>query len=147
MANCPGRRRAFTLDALVPPPPMSPISGTSRSSTSTPSPARPYTTANGAVVPNELQYYDGEMAHFYGECTNVSAVNDALAGSGYKAVTLTSRRRQANRRGPALVEQVHRHHDWAVQRHVHRGRRRAGRCARQSQASSGRTPMAHRACW
>ena len=47
-----------------------------------------YITANGAVVPNELQYYDGEMAHFYGECTNVSAVNDALAGSGYKALTL-----------------------------------------------------------
>ena len=47
-----------------------------------------YVTANGAVVPNELQYYDGEMVHFYGECTNVSAVNDALAGSGYKALTL-----------------------------------------------------------
>ena len=47
-----------------------------------------YVTANGAVIPNELQYYDGEMVHFYGECTNVSAVNDALAGSGYKAITL-----------------------------------------------------------
>ena len=47
-----------------------------------------YTTASGAVIPNELQYYNGEMAHFYGECTNVSAVNDALAGSGYRAMTL-----------------------------------------------------------
>jgi truncated hemoglobin YjbI len=49
---------------------------------------RTYTTASGAVVPNELQYHSGEMVHFYGECTNVSAVNDALAGTGYKAVTL-----------------------------------------------------------
>ena len=49
---------------------------------------RTYTTANGAVIPTELQYYGGQMAHFYGECTNVSAVNDALAGSGYKAITL-----------------------------------------------------------
>jgi hypothetical protein len=49
---------------------------------------RTYVTANGAVVPNELQYYDGEMVHFYGECTNVSAVNEVLAGSGYKAITL-----------------------------------------------------------
>jgi hypothetical protein len=47
-----------------------------------------YRTASGAVVPNELQYYDGEMAHFYGECTNVSAVNAVLAGSGYKPVIL-----------------------------------------------------------
>ena len=44
-----------------------------------------YTTASGAVIPNELQYYDGEMAHLYGECANVSAVNEALAGSGYRA--------------------------------------------------------------
>jgi hypothetical protein len=49
-----------------------------------------YTTAHGATVPNELQYYDGEMVHFYGECADVSAVNQALAGSGYKPVTLTS---------------------------------------------------------
>jgi truncated hemoglobin YjbI len=76
------------LDAFVPPPPdvvnqrYKPlfdkyvISG------------RTYTTASGAVIPNELQYYNGEMVHFYGECTNVSEVNEALAGSGYKAVTL-----------------------------------------------------------
>src|SRR5262245_32833579 len=47
-----------------------------------------YTTANGAVVPSELQYYSGEMAHLHGECTNVAAVNEALAGSGYRAVTV-----------------------------------------------------------
>src|SRR4029453_9573920 len=29
-----------------------------------------YTTASGAVVPNELQYYNGEMVQMYGECTN-----------------------------------------------------------------------------
>ena len=28
------------------------------------------------------------MAHLYGECTNVAAVNEALAGSGYRAITL-----------------------------------------------------------
>jgi truncated hemoglobin YjbI len=48
-----------------------------------------YTTASGTVVPNELQYYNGEMVHFYGECTNVQVVNGVLAGSGYKAITLT----------------------------------------------------------
>ena len=47
-----------------------------------------YTTASGAVIPNELQYYNGEMAHFHGECTNVSAVSEALKGSGYKPVIL-----------------------------------------------------------
>jgi len=59
-----------------------------------------YVTANGAVVPNELQYYDGEMAHFYGECTNVSAVNEVLAGSGYKAITL----RHADGRQTAVAQ-------------------------------------------
>jgi truncated hemoglobin YjbI len=47
-----------------------------------------YTTASGAVVPNELQYYNGEMAHLFGECSNVPLVNAALAGSGYRALTL-----------------------------------------------------------
>ncbi len=47
-----------------------------------------YTTASGEVVPNELQYYNGEMVHFYGECSNVPLVNAALAGSGYKPMTL-----------------------------------------------------------
>jgi len=59
-----------------------------------------YVTANGAVVPNELQYYDGEMVHFYGECTNTSTVNDVLAGSGYKAITL----RHADGRRTALAQ-------------------------------------------
>src|SRR5687768_17212649 len=49
---------------------------------------RTYTTGSGTVGPNELQYYGGEMAHFYGECTDTAAVEDALAGSGYRAVTL-----------------------------------------------------------
>jgi hypothetical protein len=47
-----------------------------------------YTTARGAVVPNELQYYNGEMVHLYGECSNVPLVNAALAGSGYRPMTL-----------------------------------------------------------
>lgn len=47
-----------------------------------------YRTANGAVIPNELQYYNGEMLQFYGECTNISAVNEAVAASGYKPLTL-----------------------------------------------------------
>jgi truncated hemoglobin YjbI len=47
-----------------------------------------YTTASGAVVPNELQYYNGEMVHLYGECANVPRVNDSLAGSGYRAMTM-----------------------------------------------------------
>jgi hypothetical protein len=59
-----------------------------------------YVTANGAVVPNELQYFDGEMVHFYGECTNTSTVNDVLAGSGYKAITL----RHADGRHTAVAQ-------------------------------------------
>jgi Protein of unknown function (DUF3237) len=47
-----------------------------------------YTTARGVVVPNELQYYNGEMVHLYGECSNVPLVNAALADSGYRAMTL-----------------------------------------------------------
>ena len=47
-----------------------------------------YTTASGAVVPNELQYYNGQMVHLYGECSNVPLVNAALAGSGYRPITL-----------------------------------------------------------
>ncbi len=49
---------------------------------------RTYTTASGTVVPNEVQYYNGEMVQLYGECTNVAAVFDALAGSGYKPLTI-----------------------------------------------------------
>ncbi|MGY4373216.1 hypothetical protein ACVWZ3_000855 [Bradyrhizobium sp. i1.3.6] len=47
-----------------------------------------YTTASGAVVPNELQYYNGQMVHLYGECSNVPLVNAALAGSGYRPIIL-----------------------------------------------------------
>ena len=47
-----------------------------------------YTTASGAVVLNELQYYNGQMVHLYGECSNVPLVNAALAGSGYRPITL-----------------------------------------------------------
>jgi len=47
-----------------------------------------YTTASGIVVPDELQYYNGQMVHVHAECSNVSAVNQALAASGYRAMTL-----------------------------------------------------------
>jgi truncated hemoglobin YjbI len=47
-----------------------------------------YATASGAVVPNELQYYNGEMVQLYGECTNVAFVNDWLAGSSHKALAV-----------------------------------------------------------
>ncbi len=82
-------RSKLTLDALVPLPPdvinqrYEPIFDKFIITGNT------YTTAGGTVVPNELQYYNGEMVHFYGECANVQVVNGALAGSGYKAVTLT----------------------------------------------------------
>src|SRR5262249_51598365 len=84
----PWAKSKLTLDALVPPP-----SGVANQRYSPffdkyPITGKTYTTASGTVIPNELQYYDGEMIHLYGECANVSAVNEALAGSGYKAVTL-----------------------------------------------------------
>src|SRR5262245_15364209 len=43
-----------------------------------------YTTANGAVVLNEIQYYNGHMVQFHGDCTNVAGVNAALAGTGHR---------------------------------------------------------------
>ncbi len=47
-----------------------------------------YKTAGDAVVPNELQYYNGQMLHLYGECTNIPLLNAALAGSGYRPMTV-----------------------------------------------------------
>jgi hypothetical protein len=49
---------------------------------------RTYTTARGAVVLNEVQYYNGEMVQIYGECRNVRLVREALAGSGYTPLIL-----------------------------------------------------------
>ena len=49
---------------------------------------RTSTTSDGTVVLNEVQYYNGEMVQLHGGCTNVAAVREALAGSGYKPVTL-----------------------------------------------------------
>jgi hypothetical protein len=49
---------------------------------------RTYTTAHGAVVPDEVQYYNGEMVQVYGESRNVGRVAAALAGSGYKPLLL-----------------------------------------------------------
>jgi hypothetical protein len=49
---------------------------------------RTYTTASGTVVLNEVQYYNGQMVQLYGDCTNVEPVRSALAGTGYKPMTL-----------------------------------------------------------
>jgi truncated hemoglobin YjbI len=96
----PQARSKLTLDAWVPPPAdvvnqryepifdKYPITG------------KTYTTASGAIIPNELQYFNGQMAHFYGECANIAAVNDALAGSGYTAMTL----RYADGRETAIAQ-------------------------------------------
>lgn len=79
----------LTLDALVPPPPdvdhqrYEPLFDRYVITGKT------YTTASGVVIPDQLHYFAGHMVHLYGECTNVSLVNSALAGSGYQAVTLT----------------------------------------------------------
>ncbi len=47
-----------------------------------------YTTASGTVVLSEVQYYNGEMVQLYGGCANLAAVREALAGSGYKPMTM-----------------------------------------------------------
>jgi hypothetical protein len=52
---------------------------------------RTYTTASGTVVPNEVQYYNGEMVQLYGCCPNVARVAETLASSGYKPVLLKHR--------------------------------------------------------
>lgn len=47
-----------------------------------------YRTASGAVIPNELVYFNGQMVQLYGECTNVRPVEEALAGSGWRPLTV-----------------------------------------------------------
>jgi hypothetical protein len=59
-----------------------------------------YTTASGTVVPNEVQYYNGQMVQLYGECTNVAAVSEELAGSGYRPMTM----KQADGRETAIAQ-------------------------------------------
>lgn len=49
---------------------------------------RTHTTANGAVVVTEVQYYNGRMMQLYGEGTQVAEINAVLAGTGHRAVTL-----------------------------------------------------------
>lgn len=49
---------------------------------------RTYTTASGTVVLDQVHYYNGKMVQLYGDCTNVAAVRAALAGTGYKPMTL-----------------------------------------------------------
>jgi hypothetical protein len=55
-----------------------------------------YTTASGTLVLNEIQYYNGEMVQLYGGCANVGLVREALAGSGYKPMTMTHADGQEN---------------------------------------------------
>ena len=47
-----------------------------------------YTTASGTVVLSEVQYYNGEMVQLYGGCADIAGVREALAGSGYKPMTM-----------------------------------------------------------
>jgi len=49
---------------------------------------RLYRTASGAIVLDEVQYYNGRMVQVYGECSNVAAVREMLAGTGYKPLTV-----------------------------------------------------------
>jgi hypothetical protein len=59
-----------------------------------------YTTASGTVVLSEVQYYNGEMVQLYGGCADVAGVSGALAGSGYKPMTM----RQADGKESAIVQ-------------------------------------------
>lgn len=59
-----------------------------------------YTTASGTVVLSEVQYYNGEMVQLYGGCPDVAGVSGALAGSGYKPMTM----RQADGQERAIVQ-------------------------------------------
>ena len=49
---------------------------------------RTNTTASGTTVLEDVQSYNGRMIQLFGGCSNVTAVRDALAGSGYVPVTL-----------------------------------------------------------
>jgi hypothetical protein len=87
----PEARSKLTLAALVPLPEhvpnqrFEPIFDRYRITGKT------YTTASGTTVPNEIQYYNGEMVQIYGDCLNPALVRDVLAGSGYQPMILKYR--------------------------------------------------------
>ena len=87
----PEARSKLTLAALVPLPEhvsnqrFEPIFDRYRITGKT------YTTASGTTVPNEIQYYNGEMVQIYGDCLNPVLVRDVLAGSGYQPMILNYR--------------------------------------------------------
>lgn len=49
---------------------------------------RTHTTAHGAVVLTEIQYYHGHMVHIHGECANAAGIAGEMAGSGFTHLTL-----------------------------------------------------------
>jgi hypothetical protein len=59
-----------------------------------------HTTASGTVVLNEVQYYNGQMVQLYGECTNIAALSEELAGSGYRPMII----KQADGRETAIAQ-------------------------------------------
>ena len=87
----PEARSKLTLAALVPLPDrvanqrFEPIFDRHRISGKT------YTTASGTTVPNEIQYYNGEMVQIFGDCLNHALVRGVLAGSGYQPLVLKYR--------------------------------------------------------
>ena len=86
-----------------------------------------YTTASGTVVLNEVQYYNGQMVQLYGECTNVAAVSEELAGKRLQADDHDAAGWRRNRDRAILVASTHRHFASPIQCHVHhrcRGLRR-----------------------
>lgn len=61
---------------------------------------RTYTTASGAIVLDEVQYYNGRMVQLFGGCSNVAAVREVLAGCGYVPLML----RHPDGRQTAIVQ-------------------------------------------
>ena len=125
----PEARSKLTLAALVPLPEhvsnqrFEPIFDRYRITGKT------YTTASGTTVPNEIQYYNGEMVQVCGDCLNPELVRDVLAGSGYQPMILNYRDGRADGNCPVLGAQPQRYFTPPVQRDVHRGGRGSGRRA------------------
>ncbi len=137
----------LTLDAFVPPPSdvdQSAVRATLRQVPHHRQDLHDRQRRSGAERASVLQRRNGAplrrvLQRLGGECR--------IGGQWLQGDDPEVRGRQARGCCTALVEQVHRHLDSTVRCHVHRGRCRARTTLPKARRPSGRTPMAHRACW
>ncbi len=140
----PEARSKLTLAALVPLPEhvsnqrFEPIFDRYRITGKT------YTTASGTTVPNEIQYYNGEMVQVFGDCRNPDGARRPRR-KRLPADDPEPPRRTADRNRPVLGAHPHRYLAPSVQRDVHRRGRGSGTTRRCLRLRSQLMTTEHRA--